>query len=108
MTIMLTRPLIPGFTGEVEQFAVEHGITEIVFAMYEAACRLFPMAGQIRVHLGEDYEDSTWRHIDFEIEQLRISSDEAYAIDQQWSDEVFAVCPAEHVWLFTHRLSFAE
>lgn len=108
MTTTLSRPLILGFTGEVEQFAVERGITEIVFAMYEAARRLFPMAGQIRVQLSEDYEDSSWRHIDFEIEKLTISETEAYLLDRQWLDDVFSLCPAEHAWLFTHRLSFAE
>lgn len=108
MTTTLSRPSIPGFIGEVKQFAVEHGITEIVFAMHEAACRLFPMAGQIRVQLGEDYEDSSWQHIDFEIEQLTISVNEAYRLDEQWLHDVFSLCPAEHAWLFTHRLSFAE
>ena len=103
----LSRPVISGFVGEVEQFASEHGITEIVFAMYAAAWRLFPMAGQIRVQLGEDYEDSSWRHIDFEIEQLTISETEAYLLDRQWLEKVFSLCPAEHAWLFTHRLSFA-
>ncbi|MFM9961164.1 MAG: hypothetical protein ACKV2Q_08050 [Planctomycetaceae bacterium] len=108
METTLSRPKIAGFTSEVEQFADEHGITEIVYAMYEAAWRLFPMAGQIRVQLGEDYEDSSWRHIDFEIEQLTITETEAYLLDRRWLVEVYSHCPAEHAWLFTHRLSFAE
>ncbi len=108
MTTAISRPLIAGFAGEVEQFADEHEITEIVFAIYDIACRLFPMARTIRVALGEDGEDSSWRHVDFLIEGLTISPREAYGIDDRWTDEITPVCPAEHAWLFTHDLRFAE
>lgn len=108
MTMTIAQPRIEGFAGDVEQFALEHGITEIVFAIYDVAWRLFPMAQRVRVLLGEDYEDSTWRHVDFVIEGLTISPNEAYAIDSHWIDEVSPVCPAEHAWLFTHDLRFSE
>ena len=108
MTTTLARPQIAGFAGEVQQFADEHGITEIVFAMYDFARQLYPMAGRIRLELGEDYEDSSWRHIDIHIEELPISPQEASEINRRWIPEVGSVCPAEHAWLFTHQLSFAE
>lgn len=108
MPALVDHPPLAGFAGVVEQFAEEHGITEIVFAIYEVALRMFPMAGEIRVELGEDCEDSTWRHVDFVIEGLMISAAEAYSIDERWTAEVAPVCPAEHAWLFTHDLRFAE
>ncbi len=107
MNTTIARPPITGFAGEVEQFADEHGIIDIVFAIHEVASRLFPMASGIHVELGEDYEDSSWRHVDFVIEGLTISPAEAYAIDERWTAEVAPVCPAEHAWLFTHDLRFA-
>ena len=42
------------------------------------------------------------------IEELPITPEEAYEIDRQWIPEVGSVCPAEHAWLFTHQLAFAE
>lgn len=108
MTTAIVHPRIAGFSGEVEQFALEHGITDIVFAIYEVAGRLFPMARQIRVELGEDSEDAQWRHVDFLIEGLPISPREAYMIDKNWIAEMTPVCPVEHAWLFSHDLRFAE
>lgn len=108
MPAIVDRPPIVGFAGAVEQFAEEHGITDVVFAIYEVATRLFPMASGIRGELGEDCEDSSWRHVDFVIDGLTISPAEAYAIDERWTAEVAPVCPAEHAWLFTHDLRFAE
>jgi hypothetical protein len=108
MATAVISPQIAGFTGTVEQFAADHGITDIAIAIYDVACRLFPMARAIRVEVGEDYEDSTWRHLDYLIEDLTISPAEAYAIDEHWTAEVARVCPAEHAWLFTHNLRFAD
>ena len=108
MATTLTQPTIPGFAGEVGQFADEQGITDIAFAIHQVAWRLFPMAAQIRLELHEDPEDSEWRYLEFVIDGLPISPTEACQIDQDWIAEVTPVCPAEQAWLFSHDLRFAE
>lgn len=107
MTTTLTQPTIPGFSGEVEQFAAEHGMTETLFGLYEAANRIFHQASGVRLELYEDPEDSTWISVYFVIEGWPSHCD-TRPYDDEWYRAVSELRPQNTVWSIGHTFEWAE
>lgn len=108
MTTTLTCPTIPGFSGEVEQFVAEHGITDAVLSIYEVTCRLFHLAPQVRVELYVDHEDSNWVSLYFVIEDWPLPWEQTRATDQAWYRETHALVPPDWFWRLGHRIEWRD
>ena len=106
MTTTLTQPMIPGFAGEVEQFAAEHGMTETLFGLYEAANRIFHQASGVRLELYEDPEDSTWISVYYVIEGWAESVEVTLKSNDEWYQELHDHIPPNTDWSIGHTLEW--
>ena len=84
MTTTMSRPVIPGFAGEVEHFAAQHGMTDTLYAIYDEATRIFHTARSVRVELYTDHEDSRWVSVFFVIEGWPLSVEETRSVNKEW------------------------
>lgn len=108
MTTTLSRPTIPGFDGEVEQFVTEHGIADAVFNIYEVTSRCFQRSPRIRVELYVDHEDSSWVSLYFVIEDWPLDWEHTRAIDEAWLRETHSLIPFDWHWRMGHRIDWRE
>lgn len=108
MTTTMSRPVIPGFAGEVELFASEHGMTDTLYAIYEEATRIFHAAQSVRVELYTDHEDSRWVSVFFVIVGWPLSIEETRSVDQVWRRKLSALIPRDTDWSIGHAIEWLE
>ena len=106
MTTTLTQPTIPGFAGDVEQFATEHGIINAIVAIHEVTQRIFDQARDIRVELYVDHEDPSWISVYFVIEDWPLPYEATQAIDKSWFRETQPLIPPDWAWRMGHRIEW--
>lgn len=108
MTTTMTNQVIPGFSGEVEQFVAEHGITEAIYSIYEVTQRLFRQSKQVRVELYADHEDSSWVSVFFVIEGWPLNFAQTGSIDEAWFRETHPLIPPDWFWRIGHQIEWRE
>jgi hypothetical protein len=94
--VTLSRPAIP---PEVQEFAVERGVSRYLHAVIDLARQAFPSSA-LRVSLGEDAEDETHRYIALDAEVSGQASEELLAGQRIWSAGIARVCPPRHAVYF--------
>lgn len=108
MAMTLSHPTIPGFSGEVEQFAAAHEMTEALQAIYEATTRLFSAARGVRVELYTDHEDDDWVSVFFVIEGWPLSWEATKPLDREWYRVLASLIPPGVVWSIGHTIEWLE
>ena len=108
MPTTLALPVIPGFAGEVEQFAAEHGITDAVFAIFDVTRRIFHQAKQVRVESYVDHDDESWDSVYFKIVDWPLSVEATQGIDDAWYRETHDLIPFDLAWRIGHRIEWRE
>ena len=108
MTTTMSRPVIRGFSGEVEDFAAEHGMTDALFAIYQEATRIFHAAQGVRVELYTDHEDSSWVSVFFVIEGWPLNPEQTQPFDKEWYQALNTLIPRDTVWSIGHYLEWTE
>ena len=108
MSTTLARPVIPGFAGEVEQFAAEHGITDAVLAIFDVTRRIFHQAQEVRVELYVDHDDESWVSVYFKIVDWPLSIEESQEIKAAWYRETQALIPFDWSWRLGLRIKWRE
>jgi hypothetical protein len=89
-------PLVP---PEVKAFAREQGVGAVLPAVLSMSRRILPRAS-MAVVLEDDPELASDRHITIEADVTGLSVSDIVARQNQWSDELFQLCPAMHAHLF--------
>jgi hypothetical protein len=90
--VPLSRPTIP---PEVQDFAVEKGVSHYLNAVIDLAKEAFPSSA-VRVLLGQDAEDEKYRYIALDVEVGGQATEELLAGQRTWSAGLTRVCPSRH------------
>ena len=88
-TVTLSSPAI---TGDVQEFAVEKGVSRYLKAVIDLVRQAFPSSA-LCVSLGQDAEDGTHRYIALDVEVGGETTEELLAGQHIWSSGVARVCP---------------
>jgi hypothetical protein len=94
--IALPRPAVP---PEVEEFAVEKGISHYLNAVIDLAQQAFPNSA-LCISLGQDAEDESHRYIALDVEVGSQATEELLAGQRTWSTGMPRVCPSRHAVYF--------
>jgi hypothetical protein len=84
---------------EVRAFAKAHGVDSYLPDVIAMTQRLYP-SRPVRLKIVEDPEIADDRRICLEVDVIGFSVDQLVQTQWQWSEEIFKVCPATHVWVF--------
>ena len=94
--VTLSRPAIP---LEVQEFAIEKGVSGYLNAMIDLARQAFP-SSELRVSLGQDAEDESHQYVALDIEASGRTTEELLAGQRIWSAGIRRVCPSRHAVYF--------
>ena len=102
MTAVIEYPPLPAIPLEVVDFAVAEEVAWYLRPVLTMTRNIFPTAS-LTLRLGDDPEIADDRHIVIEVDATNLEVPQMVAGQRQWSEGVFAVCPATQAHLF--RLS---
>jgi hypothetical protein len=105
MTVTTALPL-PTVSPEVQAFAAEKGVDSYLPQVVGLVRRLFPLA-PTQIHVAGDPELADNWEIVFEVRTNGLPEEELERLQQQWTRELFELCPASHVHLFCLSLRHA-
>jgi hypothetical protein len=91
-----SRPAIP---PEVQDFAVDKGVSRYLNAMIDLARQAFPLSA-LCVSLGQDAEDERHQYIALDVEVGGQATEELLDGQRIWSEGVTTVCPSRHAVYF--------
>jgi hypothetical protein len=94
--VALSWPVIP---PEVQEFAVEQGVSPYLNAVIELARQAFPSSA-LCISLGQDVEDETHLYIALDVEVGGATAEELLAGQRTWSAGLSHVCPSRHAVYF--------
>src|SRR6476469_4925357 len=94
--VTLSPPAIP---PEVQQFAVEKGVSRYLNPVIDLARQAFPSSA-LCVSLGQDAEDETHQYIALDVEAGGQAAEDLLAGQRHWSAGVSRVCPPRHAVYF--------
>src|SRR5438094_330929 len=89
----------PAIPPEVQEFAVEMGVSRYLNAMLDLAGQAFPSSA-LQVSLGQDAEDERHRYIALDVEVDGWTTEELLAGQRHWSAGVGRVCPSRYAVYF--------
>jgi hypothetical protein len=89
----------PAIPPEVQEFAVEKGVSSYLNPVIALARRAFP-SSVLCVSLGQDAEDEGHRYIALDVEVSGQATEELLAGQRIWSAGVSRVCPSRHAVYF--------
>jgi hypothetical protein len=89
----------PTIAPEVQQFAVEKGVSRCLGAVIDLARQAFPSSA-LSVSLGQDAEDETHRYIALDVDVGGLASQELLAGQHIWSAEIGRVCQSRQAVYF--------
>jgi hypothetical protein len=94
--VSLSWPAIP---PEVQEFAVEKGVSLYLNPVIHLAQQAFPSSA-LCVSLGKDAEDEMHRYIALDVEVGGQATEELLAGQRIWSAGMSRVCPSRHAVYF--------
>lgn len=94
--VALPRPAIP---PEVQEFAVEKGISPYLNAAINLVRQAFPTSA-LGVSLGQDAEEESHQYIAFDVEVGDRAIEELLAGQRIWSTSISSVCPSRYAVYF--------
>lgn len=94
--VTLSRPAMP---PEVQEFAVEKGVSRYLNAVVDLARQAFPSSA-LCVFLGQDAEDETHQYIVLDVEDGGLATEELLAGQRIWSAGIGRVCPSRYAVYF--------
>jgi hypothetical protein len=94
--VTLPWPTIP---PEVQEFAVEKGVSGYLNAVIDLARQAFPSSA-LCVSLGQDAEDERHQYIALDVEVGGQRTEELLAGQRTWSAGISRVCPSRHAVYF--------
>jgi len=94
--VTLSTAAIP---REVEEFAVEKGVTLYLQPVIDLARQAFPPS-VLRVSLGQDAEDEKHRYIALDVEAGSQATEELLAGQRAWSAGLGRICPSRQAVCF--------
>jgi hypothetical protein len=94
--VSLSRPAVP---PEVQEFAVEKGVSRHLNAVIDLARQAFPSSA-LCVSLGQDAEDEVHQYIALDVEVGGRATGELLAGQRIWSAGISRVCPSRHAVYF--------
>lgn len=94
--VISSRPAIP---AEVQQFAVEKGVSRYLNVAIDLARQAFPSSA-LRVSLGQDAEDEMHQYIALDVEVSGQAAEELLAGQRIWSAGIQRVCPSRYAVYF--------
>jgi hypothetical protein len=89
----------PAIPTEVQEFAVEKGVSPYLDPVINLARQAFP-ASAVHVSLGQDAEDARHRYIALDVEVAGQPSERLLAGQRTWSAGIGRVCPSRHAVYF--------
>src|SRR5215471_18468803 len=99
----MAAPVVPelevSIPEEVRAFAKACGVEQYLPEVIAMTQRLYP-SRLLRLVIEEDPEIANDRRICLEVDVTGFSVDQLVHTQWQWSEEIFKVCPATHVWVF--------
>jgi hypothetical protein len=94
--VTLSRPAIP---PEVQDFAVDKGVSRYLNAVIDLARQAFPSSA-LCVSLGQDAEDERHQYIALDVDVGGQATEELLAGQRIWSAGLSRVCPSRHAVYF--------
>ena len=94
--VSLSWPTLP---PEVQEFAVEKGVSRYLSAVIDLARQAFPSSA-LSVSLGQDAEDERHHYIALDVEAGGLATEELLAGQRTWSAGIRRVCPSPHAVYF--------
>ena len=94
--VTLSPPAIP---PEVQQFAVQKGVSRYLSAVIDQARQAFP-SSTLCVSLAQDAEDEMHQYIALDVAVGRQGTEELLAGQRLWSAGISRVCPSRHAVYF--------
>ena len=89
----------PAIPPEVQEFAVEKGVSRYLDAVIHLARQAFPLS-TLCVSLGQDAEDERHQYIALDVEVGGQGTEELLAGQRTWSAGISRVCPSRHAVYF--------
>ncbi|HMC89605.1 MAG TPA: hypothetical protein VKI17_08650 [Gemmataceae bacterium] len=89
----------PAIAPEVQEFAVEKGVSPYLNGMIDLVRQAFPSSA-LCVSLGQDAEDEMHQYIALDVEVGGQMTQELLAGQRMWSAGVSRVCPSRHAVYF--------
>lgn len=99
MNDSLITPSRPAIPREVQEFAVEKGVSHYLDAAIDLARQAFPSSAMC-VSLGQDAEDETHQYIALDVEASGKAAEELLAGQQTWSAGIGRICPSRQAVYF--------
>jgi hypothetical protein len=90
----------PELSDEVRTFAAQRGVSQYLSAVAAMTRKVFPHA-RMRVAVVKDPELDDNAQVMFEIDDTGLDIDELYQTHNRWTTDIFKVCPATHVHVFS-------
>lgn len=90
----------PELSDEVRAFAAQKGASEYLPAVAAMTREVFPHA-RMKVAVVEDPDLNDNTQVMFEIDDTGLDKEELYQTHSQWTTDIFKVCPAPHVHVFS-------
>lgn len=98
-SLTVSLPL-PNISPEVRAFAEKAGVADYLPAVLAMTRRILP-TWSFQVLLEDDPEIADDWHIVLEVQMPKeVNVDYAFALQQQWSAEVFHYCPSTYICVF--------
>ena len=94
--VVLSGPAIP---PEVQEFAVEKGVSRYLHAVIDLVRQAFPSSA-LCVSLGQDAEDETYQYIALDVEVGGQATEGLLAGQRIWSAGMSRICPSRHAVYF--------
>lgn len=89
----------PAVAPEVQDFALEKGISHYLSAVIDLARQAFPSSA-LCVSLGQDAEEETHQYIALDVEAGDRAIEELLTGQRIWSTGIGRVCPSRHAVYF--------
>jgi hypothetical protein len=93
--------------ADVLALAKAHGVDSYLPDVIALTQRLYP-SRSVYLVIEEDPEIADDRRICLEVDATGFSVEQLVQTQWQWSEEIFRVCPATHVWIFQCHWNFTE
>ena len=89
----------PAIPPEVQEFAVQKGVSRYLNAVIDLTRQAFPSSA-LCVSLGQDAEDEMHRYIALDVEVSGQAAEALLAGQRTWSEGIHCVCPSCHAVYF--------
>jgi hypothetical protein len=99
MNDSLVTSSCPTIPPEVQECAVEKGVSGYLNVVIDLARQAFPSSG-LSVSLGQDAEDERHQYIALDVETGGQATEELLAGQRIWSAGISRVCPSRHAVYF--------